>query len=152
MNIFYLDPDPKKAAQYHCDKHVVKMILESAQLLSTTKNICGQVGPYKTTHQNHPSAVWTRFSRENYLWLGELLKELCEEYTHRYGKIHKTAQYIPNLLDAPPLLTKGFGEPPQCMPDQFKNSDTVAAYRNYYNVGKSHLAKWSKREKPSWYI
>lgn len=61
MNIFYLDKDPKLCAQYHCDKHVVKMILESAQLLCTAVNEAAgkEVAPYKSTHVNHPCSIWS---------------------------------------------------------------------------------------------
>lgn len=91
MNIFYLHSDAKECAVMHCDKHVVKMILETAQLLSTAHRLLdGNDDPilYKATHKNHPSAIWTRKSQKNYLWLTSLLQNLCQEYTYRYGKIH----------------------------------------------------------------
>jgi len=78
MNIFILSQDPHKAAQYMCDKHVVKLLLESAQILSTVSQ-----GPYKPTHQNHPCTLWTAQGRDNYHWLVEHALELCREYTHR---------------------------------------------------------------------
>ena len=80
MNIFYLDRDPHEAARLQCDKHVVKMILETAQLLSTAHNELdgGQIA-YKTTHKNHPSAVWARKSLDNYLWLYRHLEGLGSE-------------------------------------------------------------------------
>ena len=87
MNIFYLDKDPKKCAEMHCDKHVVKMILEYAQLLSTAHRVldgnewADHVGLYKATHKNHPSAIWARESAGNYFWLNKLFQELCKEYT-----------------------------------------------------------------------
>ena len=90
MNIFYLDHDPRLAAQYHCDKHVVKMILESAQLLCTAVNIRagGQVSPYKTTHVNHPCSIWVRQNSANAMWVWYLLCYLNAEYSFRYGKLH----------------------------------------------------------------
>jgi len=85
MNIFYLDHNPVLCAQYHCDAHVVKMILESAQLLSTAHretdspyaDFC-----YKSTHKNHPSAIWVRESTDHYSWLFELFKELSNEFVY----------------------------------------------------------------------
>ncbi len=69
MNIFALDTDPVTCAQYHCDKHVIKMILESVQMLSTTCSILGAEAPYKPTHANHPCTKWVRESWENFGWL-----------------------------------------------------------------------------------
>jgi hypothetical protein len=93
MNIFYLDRDPIEAARLQCDRHVVKMILETAQLLSTAHNELdgGQIA-YKSTHKNHPSAVWARASAENYYWLQRHLGALGHEYFRRYGRVHKTIQ------------------------------------------------------------
>ena len=157
MNIFYLDPNPKFAAQMQCDKHVVKMILESAQLLSTAKNILDpeNPGPYKTTHKNHPSAVWVRQSGWNYNWLFLHYVALCDEYYYRYGKIHKTASHLQQLSNHPKNIPDtsfiNFGPPPQCMPDEYKiPGDTVLAYRKYYKYGKAHLLKYTKREMPYW--
>ena len=107
MNIFYLDNDPKVCAQYHVDKHVVKMILETAQLLSTTHWMSGSEGPYRQTHKNHPSAVWARSNKSNYIWLCELGMELCKEYTHRYGKTHKTQQHLEWLSNNIPNIPPG---------------------------------------------
>ena len=84
MNIFYLDEDPVLAAQMHCDKHVVKMILESAQLLSTAHllidgdELADERGLYKATHKNHPSSKWVRDSSENYEWLWNLFDQLLK--------------------------------------------------------------------------
>ena len=94
MNIFYLDRSPSIAAEMACDKHVVKMILESAQLLSTAHRVidgdeyADKVGLYKMAHKNHPSTIWTRTSTENYMWLNRYFGALCREYTYRYGKHH----------------------------------------------------------------
>ena len=92
MNIFFLSLDPAEAARLHCDKHVVKMILESCQLLYCAHWMCGTIMPsnaYKKTHPNHPCAKWVRESQANYRWLCRLGLELCGEYTFRYGKHHK---------------------------------------------------------------
>ena len=140
MNIFYLDNDPKVCAQYHVDKHVVKMILETAQLLSTTHWMSGSEGPYRQTHKNHPSAVWTRSNKSNYVWLCELGMELCKEYTHRYGKIHKTQQHLEWLsINIPNIPDGKFTQPTLAMPEQYKSDVHVEAYRLYYVKDKSHL-------------
>jgi hypothetical protein len=149
MNIFYLNKEPKLCAQYHVDKHVVKMILETAQLLSTTHWVLGGEGPYKQTHKNHPSAIWARSNKSNYTWLCELGMELCKEYTHRYGKTHKTQKHIEWLSTNIPNIPDGeFTQPTLAMPEQYKSDDHVQAYRLYYIKDKSHLHSWKKREIP----
>jgi hypothetical protein len=177
MNIFYLDKDPEIAAQYHCDKHVVKMILESAQLLSTAHRVLDGVlvgGKSKTgrnvkrwslnnefdsvyysaSHVNHPSAVWVRTSPYHYNWLHNLFGHLLTEYTFRYGKIHKCYDLYYPLRRWPTKMdySDEFEEPPQCMPDDSKNIlSSVIAYRNYYKNHKARFAKWSVRPTPSWW-
>ena len=145
MNVFYLDEDPKTAAQWQCDRHVVKMILESAQLLSTAhRELDGddwadEVGLYKRTHKNHPSAVWARSAKPHYDWLYDHFVALCDEYSYRYGKTHLTDTKFRDVLDyAPPsILHTKFEEPPQCMPDMYKEKSAVRGYRNYYRLDKS---------------
>ena len=92
LNIFVLHKNPQLAAQYQCDKHVVKMILETAQLLCSP--YVPGVAPYRRTHYNHPCAKWTRESQSNYFWLGIHGLALADEYTYRYGKIHKSVDVI----------------------------------------------------------
>jgi Pyrimidine dimer DNA glycosylase len=158
MNIFYVDEDPIVAAKSLADKHVVKMIVETAQLLSTAHHVLDDTDEhgihdkiYKKTHMNHPSAVWVRESLDNYLWAWDHLNSLLGEYTHRYGKIHKTEDVLWSLISIPYNIKEvGFTPPPQCMPDEYKTDDTVTAYRNYYNHGKKHLHKWTNREPPAW--
>mgnify|MGYP003116755144 FL=1 len=164
MNIFYLNKSFRQTAKDHCDKHVVKMILETAQLLSTAHRIldgneyADSMGLYKATHKNHPSAIWVRSNKESYDWTYMLFVKLCDEYTKRYNKEHKTAGLIPWLLAAPknipPLIwdrQAKFVPPPQCMPDKYKDEDTVTAYRNYYKAEKRHFAKWGYSDKPAWW-
>ena len=158
MNIFYLDKSAVISAQYMCDKHVVKMILESAQLLCTAHHVCPTNAErpekfYKQTHMNHPSAIWARASTDNYLWLTAHAKALLSEYTHRYGKQHASTPVImwcsanrPNIPDL------GFTDMPQCMPDEYKMDDPVLGYRNYYKHGKAHLHNWKNRSVPYWII
>lgn len=154
MNIFYLDENPHTAASYHCDKHVVKMILETAQLLSTAHHHYGSAtcDMYKPTHKNHPSAVWVRESESNYLWAWRLFCCLCKEYTIRYNKKHKTSRLLEELFDFPAGIPKSIGmtSPPQCMPDVYKCDDTVSAYRRYYMGDKKRFATW-KTNKPKWF-
>lgn len=134
MNIFYLDNDPWRCAVRHCDKHVVKMILETAQLLSTAHHELGSTAPYKSTHRNHPSAVWVRSGRKQYNWAYSLLDALSEEYTLRYAKVHKTWQRCSEALREPPkaIQETPWAPPPQCMPEECKRPDTIEAYRVYY--------------------
>jgi hypothetical protein len=134
MNIFYLAHNPTDCAQMHCDKHVVKMILETAQLLSTAHHERGSTAPYKPTHRNHPSAVWVRSGVKQYRWAYSLLEALSDEYTLRYGKVHKTWERCSEALSQPPegIADLFFTPPPQCMPDECKHSGAVTAYRNYY--------------------
>lgn len=153
MNIFYLDESPRLCAQMHCNKHVVKMILEYTQLLCTAHHLLDGPtdGLYKPTHKNHPSAVWVRQSRQHYLWLRDLLYHLHDEYTYRYSKIHKSSELL-ELLEFPPhnLADAGWSEPPQCMPDTYKCDDTVRAYQQYYMGDKAYMAKWHNAV-PDWF-
>jgi len=158
MNIFYLDKDPVVAAQMHCNKHVVKMILESAQMLSTAHRVldgdehADNVGMYKMVHRNHPSSIWVRTSDANYAWLYKLYGALLREYTYRYNKCHASEQLLYKLWVRPRNLLHGdFTSPPQCMPDYCKNDDTVFAYQNYYILEKSSFATWKRRDKPEWF-
>ena len=157
MNIFYLDRDPVIAAQMMCDKHVVKMILESAQMLSTAHRICGdntyadKVGLYKLTHMNHPSCKWVRADQHNYMWVYNHMIALMKEYTYRYGKHHATERLLEPLSNVPAIYRTGFTDPPQCIPDYCKNDDTVSAYQNYYILEKSDFATWKRRDKPEWF-
>ena len=155
MNIFFLDNDIKKCAQYHCDKHVVKMILETAQLLCGVHHVIDQVtdqGPYKLSHKNHPCAIWTRESLTNYLVLCELGLELCYEYSYRYGKRHKSQDVIEwCVINKPSIQDIGYTEPPKAMPDEYKVDSVVESYRNYYRGAKASFAVWKNREKPFWF-
>lgn len=145
MNVFFLDTDPTTAAQWQCDRHVVKMILESAQLLSTAhRELDGdewadEVGLYKSTHKNHPSAVWARQSTRNYRWLYLHFLALCDEYRYRYGKDHKTWTKLHGVLGEFPdaMSAANWSDPPQCMPDEYKHANSVQAYRNYYRLDKA---------------
>lgn len=159
MNIFYLDRDPVKAAQQMCDRHVVKMILESAQMLCTAHHeLTGSdsLFLYKSTHKNHPSSIWVRQSKANYMWLYNHMMALNEEYKFRYSKTedHKSVQKLGVFLKTPPknISGKPFCVPPACMDDQYKISSCVIKnYRNYYINAKSSFATWKNRIPPKWY-
>lgn len=145
MNVFILDTNPVTAAQMQCNKHVVKMCLETAQILSTING-----GPYKPTHANHPCTLWAKANRTNYNWLIMHGLALCEEYTHRYGKKHKCQDIIASLANKGAELPVGVSKFVQCMPDQYKHKDPVVAYRRYYH-SKADFAAWAGRDAPYWW-
>jgi len=169
MNIFYLDADAQMAARYHCDRHVVKQILESWQLLSAAWHrnpdlmgaieIYGKVLPSnvlsKPTFLNHPCARWAASSSANYWWLHSLAMELLYEYRVRFSRTHAVSEKIHLLEEVPfmPLL-KDFTAPPICVPEYIRASvsDPVVAYRLYYLLEKRHFAKWTNREAPQWWL
>jgi len=145
MNIFYLDKDPAKAAKLQYNKHVVKMILESAQMLCTAHHcIMGDDAdvPYKIAHKNHPSTKWVRQSGQNYAWLYYHMIALGKEYENRYNKKHLSIIKCEDKLSILPggILESGFEQPPQCMPDEYKDECSLQAYWNYYIGDKSHIA------------
>lgn len=152
MNIFYLHHLPLVAAKLHCDKHVVKMVLETAQILAAVHHIHGngENVTYKLTHAKHPCVVWAASSKANYLWLQRLGQELSNEYRFRYGKDHKCEAYIRGELASPPpaLTNHVWTEPPKCMPDEYKTESVVESYENYYRGAKAAMAKWTNRVTP----
>ena len=180
MNIFFLHRDPEQAEKEHVDKHVVKMIVEYAQLLSTAhrmldgteytdyskngrkikryrlENPNKEKVIYKACHYNHPSAVWVRENRLHYQWLYRLFKKLGHEYTHRYGKVHSTNLLLNQLLEDSPtnIPVIDWKDPPPAMkhyPDCIVPGDSLQSYKNYYIVAKAYFAKWSKRDTPKWF-
>ena len=153
MNIFFLDHCPRKCAQYHCDKHVVKMIVETCQILCTVWHIIDPEHkifqpPYRKTHINHPCTIWARSSRSNYIWLSTLGMELCKEYSFRYEKSHKSEAVLQGLMENIPDLPCEWSDPPKAMPDEYKVEDCIDSYRRYYKFGKRHLHTWKKRHSP----
>jgi hypothetical protein len=158
LNIFYLSPDPATAAQAQCDKHVVKMVLETAQMLSAVIHRHGikDDAAYKPTHKHHPCTLWAGESRDNFLWLVEHGRALGAEYTRRYSKTHKSLRVIEALAHhADALPDIGPTPPAQAMPDEYRvPGDAVAAYRAYYTEGKSRTIKMTWRSPsvpPSWF-
>ena len=150
MNIFYLHQAPEQAARYQYNKHVVKMILESAQMLCTAHHVYGSPEqkenvPYKQAHLNHPSTIWVRTNNRNYMWLYWHMIALGEEYTKRYNKKHLTITKCKDFLYKPPAYLKDalYGDPidmPQCMPDEYKDKCSIQAYWNYYIHEKKDIA------------
>lgn len=130
------------------------MIVETAQLLCTAHRIIGSdvEGLYRSTHKNHPCAVWVRESAENYKWALKLLEELCIEYTFRYGKIHKTSSLIEKLRNFKHLRFSSIGltKFAQVMSDEFRGEDIVQSYRLYYRVHKTRMLNYKRRERPQW--
>lgn len=177
MNIFILDRNPIVAAELMCDKHVVKMIVESAQMLSTTHRMLDgaleerlsvsgkrkvkyyklndwrEDTMYKAVHFNHPCNVWLRQSLQNYNWLVRHFGALLREYTVRYNKLHKCSSLWECFTVSPDNIKKGpLTEFAQAMPDECKNSDAVQAYRTYYNKYKKDFATWKVRQIPEWFV
>lgn len=158
MNIFILDLNPKKCAEYHIDKHSTKMCVEYAQLLCGVHHMSNQSStvevPYKLSHKNHPCSIWARECTENYIWLCDLGLSLCEEYTYRYGKRHKSQDVIEwCLVNKPGLKDNGDITPfALAMPDECKTKTAVESYRLYYLTHKRDIATWKERKKPEWFI
>ena len=154
MNIFVLDKDVNKCAKYHNDKHVVKMVLETAQLLCGVHHMTDSelTIPYRLSHKNHPCSIWARKCIENYVWLCDFGIELANEYTFRYGKRHKCQDVIEWCIENKPNLASYDELTPfaLAMPDQYKSDCAVESYRKYYIMDKSHIANWKNRETPSW--
>ena len=150
MNIFVLDKNPHVAAMYACDKHVVKMILESAQMLCSVQP--EGTAPYKRSFYNHPCTKWVRASVANYDWLIEHARALCTEYTRRYGKVHKSEKVIDWCdTNRPELPDVGLTPFAQAMPEDYKNEDAVEAYRTYYRNDKRRFATWKDVDPPAWF-
>ena len=177
MNIFILDENIDKCAQYHCDKHIIKMILESAQLLCTAHWINKYVGhiprkleskeweevrkhkgneprdfPYLPTMHNHPCSIWVRESKDNYEWLWQLADALNEEYGYRYGgkshkSMHEVIAHLPEL-DIPRLGLTPFA---LAMPDSCKTDNAIESYRDFYHKDKATFASWTRRGEPHWW-
>jgi len=177
MNIFYLSNDPVDCARQHVDKHVVKMVLEYGQLMSTAHRVLDGTPYYgktinnrniqrwllpderenniwKASHFKHPSGIWVRSSSSHYLWLYSLWLEMLKEYTYRYDKPHSTERMkgwfsrLPNNIPKVGWLS----DPPPAMPDQYKTTSSIESYRNYYKGDKRSFANWKKRSTPGWFL
>ena len=158
MNIFYLHSNPQLCAEMHCDKHVCKMIIEYAQLLSTAHRVLDgddncPAHLYKIAHRNHPSTIWVRQHVDNYLYVRDLWLYLCCEYTRRYDKIHLTQTKLEDILFNPPdnITSSGVADPlPLCMPDEYKLDNPIDSYPLFYRLDKVDFATWKQPSiKPS---
>lgn len=140
-----------------CDKHVVKMVLETAQMLCSVRWLQGLEAPYKLAHAKHPCTLWAGRSKENYLWLISHGIALAEEYTARYGKQHASLsviEFCQQGINDLSFLSNGLTEFAQAMPDAYKNPDDVClAYQSYLRAEKQSFSKWEKcpEHKPSWW-
>ena len=165
MNIFVLNDDPVQAAQEHCDKHCVKMVLELYQQLGSAMRRHGatdkhmpltQSGkPLKGGYHNHPCTRWCGDSRSNFEWAAQHAIALAEEYTYRYGKKHSCEAGIRYMARCSWIIPEGEITPfAQAMPDEYKNQCAVTAYKNYYWKDKrvNIDVKWGKkRAMPEWW-
>ena len=181
MNIFILDEDPRTAASMHCDKHVPKMVLESAQMLSTAHRMLDGVETkkrsrsgktmskyyylgdtrehhlYNAVHFNHPCTVWTRESSQNYLWHYELFIALCDEYTKRYGKIHLTDRSLREHLKTTPNNIPDISMTPfrlamKSNPECMNESAPVESYRKFYMTKQERFKmEWKNAQTPYWF-
>ena len=161
MNIFVLDENPFVIPRMMLDKHAVKMVLETAQMLCTAHRVLDNVDElrgvplYKAAHINHPCTIWARESIYNYRWLYNHFMALCREYTHRYGKIHLCATKLLHVLSNPPINISSIERTPFAiaMPDSCKTGEAISSYRKYYCEVKSSLPqKWTNRTPPAWYV
>lgn len=149
MNIFLLDEDKQKNVQYYTDKHVVKMIVEYTQLLSSAYYFTDFVpeGIYKLYGKNHPDSIWVRESQENWLYLKELTVCLVEEYEYRFQKTHKSKKILEKMPN-PNIKSVGLTPFPQVMPESYQNENVYLAYQTYYIKEKTHLFSWKGRDIP----
>ena len=182
MNIFFIDSHPDQAAIYMMDKHIVKMPLESAQMLSTAHRLLdGKLTQsdskqvyllegesllnseiqnqkcYKVAHKAHPCTIWTIKTAGNYLYHLNFLVAMLKEYKRRYGRTHSVEKLLPFLKNIPknisePSVLHKITPPPQCMPDKYKHEDLATAYRNFYAGEKFHFAKWKENDMPDWFL
>lgn len=169
MNIFAVDLDPVVSAQSLHDRHVVKMTLETCQMLCTIQTLSGRLQTvdgdyflkghklYRPTHANHPCTVWARGTRQNYAWLSEHGLALADEYYFRFGvfkgKTHASADLLKVLhLNPPKLPNLGLSPHAQAMPEEFKSPSYIRAYRNLYRGVKTEGNTWTRRNPPSWLV
>jgi hypothetical protein len=152
MNIFVLDRNVKKCAQYHCDQHVSKMILESAQIMCTALHTMGFKTPYRSTHGKHPCVLWVEESYSNFIWLAQLAIELNTEFKYRYEKDKDHASvHVIREIENSKFSDKGLTEFAQAVPEKFKfRGNAVRAYRSFYRGKKAKFARWTKRPIPWW--
>jgi hypothetical protein len=180
VNIFVLNNDPIIAAQEQCDKHVVKMILESAQMLSTAHRMLDgaesrrpsksgktmsrywelsdarENSLYKAVHMHHPCTVWTMESVANYNWHYKHFVALCDEYRYRYSKVHSTDTKLRDALKAVPNNIPAVKQTPFKLAmganPECMFEDAVKSYRAFYHTKQERFKmSWTKRSTPKWF-
>lgn len=149
LNIFVLNENPIDNSIMLCNKHNVKMILESVQILCNCFDQSEVL--YKRTHYNHPCCIWARESLDNFEWLKIYTLGLCKEYTHRYGRVHKSEQVIHNFNQSK-LKSRGLTQFKLAMPEQYKCKDAVKSYRQYYLGEKLGFCKWPIHRIPEFIV
>lgn len=161
MNIFFLSDNPDQAARWLVNSHISKMGLEATQCLCTAYHEQNIDAPYRPSHRNHPTAIWIRSSYDNFMWTLEHAHAIFNEYTARYGKIHKSQAVLEwcednvsklsfDSYDLTPFAI-AISEDAECRKSSnFESLSAVEKYRSYYFFDKQHLAQW-KRNKPDWY-
>ena len=160
MNIFHLSKSPRLSAEYMCDKHIPKMLLESAQMLSTAirryTNLIVVEDLYKSAYQKHPMTIWVGDNRSNFMWALENAVWIDMQYSKRFNSTHKSFRIIDVIIneELDRHIPKGkLTTPPQCMPDEYKHKNYVTAYRRYYKGAKSYFAKWNRlNNTPKWWV
>lgn len=149
MQIFILDEDPYISASYLCDKHIVCMPKEAAQMLSTSVLHYGGNSPYKKVSANHPCTLWAKQTSSNWLWLKTYGIAMAKEYTNRYHKEHKCQAIMEDLIcNVPEGPLTPFA---QVMPGIYKRPKAVDAYRALYLGEKARFAKWKHSLQPEWF-
>lgn len=154
MNVFAVDRDPVRAARALCDRHVVKMTLETAQILCTAARAhLGQRAPYRPTHAAHPCVVWAAARRANWDWLVRHGLALANEYERRFGRVHRSRAVIARMARRGPPPSRRRRQPfAQVMPEPFRGADAVTAYRRYYVGEKARFARWTPPARaPRWF-
>ena len=154
INIFVLDQDIERCARYHCDQHIVKMLLESVQFLCTAPNKKGIATPYKSTHVKHPCVLWVEGSFDNFLWLKDLALFHNDEYRYRFDKQgdHRSISVL-RQISIYRYARHGLTPFVQAMPNEYKvPGDAVNAYRRFYIAEKQRFARWTRRDKPDWFL
>lgn len=178
MNIFFLDIDPIKCAHYHCNKHIVKMITEHAQMMSMAiwyhdrkqalrlyekgrimnapPEVTGKP-PRTDSHLMHPCTMWVRESRKHFDWLKLMSAEMAHEYYLRFGQFHNPPRHHSSYVDCIAHLNSSkipdspWESPPQAMPEEFRGPDAAEAYKRLYGLDKIRFARWTVREMPEWF-
>ena len=163
MNRFLINYTPEMCARDMCDKHVVKMPLEEAQMLCTTVRLhapdyAEEAGLYRAVHQKHPCTIWAGQSRANYRYSLDMFKYMCREYTHRYGKVHASWRLYDALVDAEQYVPDGLITPhPECFSEHTDlksgKSWPIQSYRKFYMTKQKRFKMvWTRRDMPEWFV